>query len=143
MVPASRRLLALSVREAATGRTRPEDSVMAPSPSRGEFQRPVVPDRLDLRDRPYTPPVAKAPPARVNSLEGLQVRPLHQEKTNACTGFALSACINILLRRADRIDETPVSPFMLYDMARRYDDFPGPVEKDTGSSLRGAMKGWY
>ena len=116
---------------------------MAPSPSRGEFQCPVVPDRLDLRDRPYTPPVAKAPPARVNSLEGLQVRPLNQDKANACTGFALSACINILLRRAERVDETPVSPFMLYDMARRYDEFPGPFEKDTGSSLRGAMKGWY
>jgi hypothetical protein len=31
---------------------------------------------------------------------------------------------------------------MLYSMARRYDEFPGASE-DTGSSLRGAMKGWY
>jgi hypothetical protein len=103
----------------------------------------VVPDRLDLRDRPYIPPVAKAPPASANSLERLRVRPLDQQDTSACTGFALSACINILLHRSGRADETPVSPFMLYDMARRYDEFPGPVEKDTGSSLRGAMKGWY
>jgi hypothetical protein len=103
----------------------------------------VVPDRLDLRDRPYAPPVAKAPPASAKSLEGLRVRPLNQKDTNACTGFALSACINILLHRAGRADEAPVSPFMLYDMARRYDEFPGPVEKDAGSSLRGAMKGWY
>jgi hypothetical protein len=36
-----------------------------------------------------------------------------------------------------------VSPFMLYSMARRYDEFPGDASKDTGSSLRGAMKGWY
>ena len=31
---------------------------------------------------------------------------------------------------------------MLYSMARRYDEFPGATE-DAGSSLRGAMKGWY
>jgi hypothetical protein len=116
---------------------------MTSSPSHRRFQRPVVPDRLDLRDRPYTPPVSKAPPSRVNSLEGMQIRPLSQEKTNACTGFALSACINVLLGRAGRIDEAPVSPFMLYDMARRYDEFSGPAKADTGSSLRGAMKGWY
>jgi hypothetical protein len=36
-----------------------------------------------------------------------------------------------------------VSPFMLYSMARRYDEFPGDPTKDTGSSLRGGMKGWY
>ncbi|MGH7966873.1 MAG: C1 family peptidase, partial [Candidatus Binatia bacterium] len=29
-----------------------------------------------------------------------------------------------------------------YSMARRYDEFPGSSD-DTGSSLRGAMKGWY
>ncbi len=28
-------------------------------------------------------------------------------------------------------------------MARRYDEFPGDPTADTGSSLRGAMKGWY
>jgi hypothetical protein len=31
---------------------------------------------------------------------------------------------------------------MLYSMARRYDEFPGSKE-DGGSSLRGAMKGWF
>jgi hypothetical protein len=46
-----------------------------------------------------------------------------------------------------------MSPFMLYSMARRYDEFPDSArpraegkerdEEDTGSSLRGAMKGWY
>ena len=34
-----------------------------------------------------------------------------------------------------------VSPYMLYAMARRYDEFPGTA--DVGSSLRGAFKGWY
>ena len=116
---------------------------MSTTSSRKRFERPVVPDRLDLRDRPYTPPVSKAPPASANSLEGLRVQPLNQKDTNACTGFALSACVNILLQRSGRGAESPVSPFMLYDMARRYDEFAGPVTKDTGSSLRGAMKGWY
>lgn len=116
---------------------------MAKSPSPRGFQRPVVPDRLDLRDRPYLPQVTKAPPASVNSLEGLPVRAINQHATSACTGFALSACINVLLHRAGRATETPVSPFMLYNMARRYDEFPGPEDQDTGSSLRGAMKGWY
>jgi len=32
---------------------------------------------------------------------------------------------------------------MLYSMARRYDEFPGDPDIDTGSSLRGAIKGWY
>jgi len=116
---------------------------MATAASRRPFRRPVVPDRLDLRDRPYTPPVGMAPPASANSLQRLRVRALNQEDTSACTGFALSMCVNILLHRAGRGDEAPVSPFMLYDMARRYDEFPGPVSEDSGSSLRGAMKGWY
>jgi hypothetical protein len=32
---------------------------------------------------------------------------------------------------------------MLYSMARRYDEFPGNPSADTGSSARGAMKGWF
>ena len=34
-----------------------------------------------------------------------------------------------------------VSPYMLYALARRYDEFEG--EAESGSSLRGALKGWY
>jgi hypothetical protein len=36
---------------------------------------------------------------------------------------------------------TSVSPYMLYALARRYDEFPG--DADVGSSLRAAFKGWY
>ena len=42
-----------------------------------------------------------------------------------------------------KMAQLPVSPFMLYSMARRYDEFPGDSQVDAGSSLRGAMKGWY
>lgn len=38
-------------------------------------------------------------------------------------------------------DVTPVSPRMFYEMARRYDEWPG--ENYSGSSARGAMKGWH
>jgi hypothetical protein len=65
-------------------------------------------------------------------------KPLDQGQEGACTGYALAAVINCLLRQ--RGVERLVSPKMLYDMARRYDEWPG--ESYSGSSARGAMKGW-
>src|SRR3989442_5412433 len=108
------------------------------------FVKNVVPDRLDLRDRPYQPPVTTAPQSNLHSFAHFKFNPfiLDQGDTNACTGFALACVVNFLLHRAKRAGEGPVSPFFLYSMARRYDEFPGATE-DTGSSLRGAMKGWY
>jgi hypothetical protein len=101
----------------------------------------VVPDKLDLRDRPYMPSVAVTPPA--GKKPKLRLPVLNQEDTSACTGFALANVVNFLLQVQPRGTRSPpVSPFMLYSMARRYDEFPGSSE-DTGSSLRGAMKGWY
>lgn len=104
--------------------------------------RPVTPDAIDLRDRPYRPSVTDAPPATLDARKFFTFPVLDQRDTNACTGFALSNVVNYLLVKADRAREAPVSPFMLYSMARRYDEFPGATA-DTGSSLRGAMKGWY
>ncbi len=46
-----------------------------------------------------------------------------------------------LLQQSGRATEASVSPWMLYSMARRYDEFPGA--DDAGSSLRGALKGWH
>jgi hypothetical protein len=109
---------------------------------RARPHRNVVPDRLDLRDRPYTPAIRLAPPAEVNTLEKIKVRVRNQGDSNACTGFALAAVIDLLLTRAGRRRETPVSPFMLYSMARRYDEFRG-YTADEGSSCRGALKAWY
>lgn len=108
------------------------------------FVKNVVPDRLDLRDRLYQPAVTTPPKPRLNSLEFFKIPPqiLDQKNTNACTGFALATVVNFLLHRAGRSSEASVSPFMIYSMARRYDEFPGSTA-DTGSSLRGAMKGWY
>lgn len=99
----------------------------------------VVPDALDLRDRRYLPAVALSPAPEMSPRMVLPV--LNQKETSACTGFALSNVVNFLQRGRD--PKAPaVSPFMIYSMARRYDEFPGATA-DTGSSLRGAMKGWY
>jgi hypothetical protein len=104
--------------------------------------RNVVPDRLDLRDSLYMPPVAVVPGLELDPKTSIPV--LNQGQTNACTGFALASVVYQLQHRAKRKQmDWSVSPFMLYSMARRYDEFPGDPNVDTGSSLRGAMKGWY
>jgi len=67
---------------------------------------------------------------------------LNQGKEGACTGFGLAAVANYLLRRRKVVPEAiTVSPRMMYEMAKRYDEWPG--EKYSGSSARGAMKGWH
>jgi hypothetical protein len=114
-------------------------------------KRNIVPDQLDLRDRPYLPTLL-APPD-VEMLPKLKLPLLDQGRTNACTGFALASVVNFLVRRHRDARAPEMSPYMLYSMARRYDEFPDPPkariettprsEGDTGSSLRGAMKAWY
>jgi hypothetical protein len=103
------------------------------------LKRPVVPDRLDLRDRPYIPAISRVPEPE---LAPVKLPVLHQGQTSACTGFALATVVHALLRKRDAARAAQVSPFMIYSMARRYDEFPG-YTADSGSSLRGAMKGWY
>ena len=105
-------------------------------------KRSAVPDRLDLRDRLYLPPVAVVPGVTFAPKTNIPV--LDQGQTNACTGFALASVVYQLQHSAKRKQiDCCVAPFMLYSMARRYDEFPGDPDVDTGSSLRGAMKGWY
>ncbi len=101
--------------------------------------RNVTPDKLDLRDRPYLPSVAIIPPAALRAKTAGRV--LDQGASSACTGFSLATVVGHLLRSAKRAQEAEVSPWMLYSMARRYDEFPGA--EDAGSSLRGALKGWF
>jgi hypothetical protein len=63
---------------------------------------------------------------------------LDQKSEGACTGFAVAAAINLLNQRAGR--DIKVSARMLYEMAKRNDEWPG--ETYDGSSLRGAINGW-
>jgi hypothetical protein len=96
----------------------------------------AVPDRVDVRDWFYQPSLA--PLADVLCNCDLVPKVLDQGREGACTGYALASVINCLLRQRG-LDKL-VSPKMLYDMARRYDEWPG--ESYSGSSARGAMKGW-
>ncbi len=71
-----------------------------------------------------------------------EVPVLDQGREGACTGFGLATVANyLLLRRRVTPDPVPVSARMFYEMARRYDEWPG--EAYSGSSARGAMKGWH
>ncbi|MFN2541011.1 MAG: C1 family peptidase [Chthoniobacterales bacterium] len=103
------------------------------------------PDPLDFRDCMYVPTLVEVPPFRpLDDYRRYQVPILDQGQEGACTGFGLATVVNYLLRsfrQADYRDRTPVSSRMLYEMARRYDEWPG--EDYEGSSARGAMKGWH
>lgn len=96
----------------------------------------AFPDRIDPRDWAYQPTLAPLPDELVNCHRVPEV--LDQKREGACTGFALAGVINFLL--ASRGSKRRVSPRMLYEMARCYDEWPG--ENYEGSSARGAMKGW-
>jgi hypothetical protein len=112
------------------------------------------PDRLDLRDREFAPKVVSLPDrwpddAHVKRLVPLYCKSglvLDQGTEGACTGFGLACVVNYLHWRRGlngkappRID--PVSPRMLYHLARFYDEWPG--EDYDGSSCRGALKAWH
>ena len=96
----------------------------------------AFPDRIDVRDWPYQATLAPLPNELVNC--HLVPEILDQGIEGACTGFALAGVVNFLLH--SRRDKRRVSPRMIYEMARCYDEWPG--ENYDGSSARGAMKGW-
>ncbi|HEX5050760.1 MAG TPA: C1 family peptidase [Planctomycetota bacterium] len=104
-------------------------------------------DTLDFRDRMYVANLCEVPtqiPLEAYKKRFVHGQPhiLDQGKQGACTGFGLAAVANALLTwRRVVPDATPVSARMLYEMARRYDEWPG--ERYEGSSARGAMKGWH
>lgn len=90
-----------------------------------------------------------------------------QAQEGSCTGFGLAACIDYIgwdrtvrqtREQAQSVNETDedaadaltaaagptferVSPYMLYDIAKMYDEWEG--EDYSGSSCRGALKGWH
>jgi len=96
----------------------------------------ALPDSIDIRDWIYQPSLLPVPPTLVSCPRVPEI--LDQGTEGACTGFALAAVANFLLHNQGQ--NRRVSPRMLYEMARRYDEWPG--EWYEGSSARGAMKGW-
>ena len=94
-------------------------------------------DVPDLRDRFYSPTLKRLEPTKaVPKISAKRV--INQGTEGSCTGCALAGLIDYLnkLRGYDH----RVSPRMLYEMAKRHDEWPG--EGYEGSSLRGAIRGW-
>ena len=110
---------------------------------KSSFQANAKPDTYDLRDLEYRPRLQPLRPVMDARPKNGQFRVLKQDG-QSCTGHAIAAVINTVLARQATTLRLPmpgtVSPYMLYRLARRYDEFLG--EDDEGSSLRGAFKGW-
>ena len=104
-------------------------------PGVGAFAANAMPDPFDDRDLVYRPRLEMLP-RRIDRRQG---RHVYQQVGESCTGHAVASVINHVLKA--RTASTRVSPYMLYRLARRYDEFPG--DADAGSSLRGAFKGWF
>ncbi|HSE97962.1 MAG TPA: hypothetical protein VLD57_06785, partial [Blastocatellia bacterium] len=129
-----------TTRPAAIDRRLPPDEGRVEKKLKRTFD--AQPDRIDTRDRWYNPPLSPLPD-QVISCDSVPAI-LDQGTEGACTGFALAAVINFQLAARNLItpqdQQRRASPRMLYEMARRYDEWPG--ENYEGSSARGAMKGW-
>jgi hypothetical protein len=101
-------------------------------------------DDSDARDYLYQPTIKLLP----ESLDQRRLVPriLDQGSEGACVGYALAAVINMSLsRKGERTprknEKTLASARMLYEMARRYDEWKGVGY--SGTSPRGAMKAWH
>ena len=107
----------------------------------------ALPDPFDELDLQYRPRLKRLP----DFMDQRAGQAVLDQVGESCTGHAVAALINTVLAEpppeelpkhgAPRKPTTNVSPYMLYAMARQYDEFPG--QADVGSSLRGAFKGWY
>lgn len=106
------------------------------TPTLGKYPLTAIPDTPDFRDYVYAP--ALLPLAgEIERPADLEI--LDQGVEGACTGFGLAAVINLLRARGNRPGH--VSARMLYEMAKRHDEWPG--YEYEGSSCRGAIQGWY
>ena len=116
-----------------------------------ERQLKVRKDPIDLQDRAYQPPplglLAAYPPDKEikDYLPAYTAADLVLDQGNegACTGYGLACVVNYLRwsKADDKTKIDSVSPRMLYSYARRYDEYAG--EDYSGSSCRGALKGWF
>jgi len=102
----------------------------------GKYTLTATPDIPDYRDYIYQPALIRLKPY-LRAPTNLQI--LDQGSEGACTGFGAAAVINLLNHQRGR--SYNVSPRMLYEMAKRHDEWPGTGY--SGSSCRGAIQGWY
>jgi len=110
----------------------------------------ALPDPFDELDLRYRPKLQMLP----RFLDGRTGQGVMTQHGQSCTGHAVAALINTVTSLPPTLPLTGTqppgaapatvmhaSPYMLYRLARKYDEFPG--DADVGSSLRGALKGWY
>lgn len=102
-----------------------------------EYELNAQQDSTDFRDLIYRAALVPLASRLLPDAERIWIR--DQGEEGACTGFGLAAMIDYL-NGGRGVDEL-VSPRMLYEMAKRHDQWPGADEE--GSSARGAMKGWH
>ena len=105
-------------------------------PKINSFPVNVVADTPDARDWIYQPALIQLKSKLDYQPKKLKI--LNQGREGACTGFGLAAAINLL--NTKRKNNISVSPRMLYEMARKFDEWEG--EEYSGSSCRGAIQGW-
>jgi hypothetical protein len=92
------------------------------------------PDRVDVRGCWYAPTLRPLPDILMNY--DLVPEILDRGAEGACTGFDLAAVINFSLDQRRRKER--VSPRIPYEMASRFNEWPG--DGDEGSSAAGAMR---
>lgn len=118
-------------------------SQMAKSKNKFNYKLNVHRDTIDFRDSFYVPTLIEVPQEiTLSDYMKKQIPILDQKKDGSCTGFALASVAHYLLRsRKIYKDTEPVSPKMIYNLAKKYDEWSG--ENYEGSSCRGAMKAWH
>jgi hypothetical protein len=103
----------------------------------------AVDDVPDVRDFPYQPTLEKLRDTMAPDRRAIEI--LNQGAEGSCTGFGLAAVINQLNHNRNNLNDNHsrflVSERMLYEMARKFDEWPG--EDYAGSSCRGAIRGWF
>ena len=141
--------VAVPIAASAGGRKSAISKTVAAQPI--SAKRDTIKDPADLRDRLYTPPPVSLPDAHpcdadIGKYLSVYTKArliLDQGSEGACTGFGLACVVNYLRWRKSGSPAklASVSPRMLYNYARRYDEYAG--EEYEGSSCRGALKGWF
>lgn len=117
------------------------------------FTIPVKSDPVDVRDLPYRPPLMSLPSEYPKNEVVAKLFPKYRQRLvldqgdeGACTGFGLACVVNYVRfnqckTAAEMKNLGSVSPRMIYELARRYDEFEGYDYE--GSTCRGALKGWH
>lgn len=113
-----------------------------------EFELNARRDTADFRDKLYTPTLVEVQPQiSLQTYLSHKIPVLNQGSSSACTGYALATVAYYLLTRRKGVIPKPgeaeeqVSPWMFYELAKRYDEWEG--EEYEGSSARGAIKAWH